>query len=250
MSFVYLLVHAYESRFKVGVSNSPIKRAKELQEQINMDGSYKIQVGSLSDAYRLEKTLHFIFQANRLDIQEVSDGYTEWFSIDALPEVIRFVQENAERVHISEVCSLLPKTMGTKHLIPGSVLEINNLADLATNLTELLNRGTELQRSGVRLRVRESQILPDTVEVGETLLSTLANLKAWENSLIIDRTRSGRQAAKAKGVKFGPPPTLTPEQIAHARALVDQEGRTVKEAAALLGVHRSTLYRAFNKESA
>ncbi|WP_419622678.1 helix-turn-helix domain-containing protein [Thiolapillus sp.] len=36
--------------------------------------------------------------------------------------------------------------------------------------------------------------------------------------------------------------------MTHARALVDQEGRTVKEAAALLGVHRSTLYRAFNKQ--
>jgi predicted DNA-binding protein (UPF0251 family) len=38
--------------------------------------------------------------------------------------------------------------------------------------------------------------------------------------------------------------TLTPAQVAHARELIDQEGRTVKEAAALLGVHRSTLYRA------
>ena len=50
-------------------------------------------------------------------------------------------------------------------------------------------------------------------------------------------------AAKARGVKFGPRPTLTPAQIEHARELIEG-GRTVKEAASLLGVHRSTLYRA------
>ena len=65
--------------------------------------------------------------------------------------------------------------------------------------------------------------------------------------LIIDRTRTGRVAAKARGVKFGPRPTLTLAQIAHARRLIDQDGYTAKEAAALFGVHRSTLYRAINK---
>ena len=69
----------------------------------------------------------------------------------------------------------------------------------------------------------------------------------FERSLIIDRTRTGRVAAKARGVKFGPRPTLTPAQIAHARRLIDQDGYTAKEAAALFGVHRSTLYRAINK---
>ena len=64
---------------------------------------------------------------------------------------------------------------------------------------------------------------------------------------VIDRTRTGRVAAKARGVKFGERPTLTPAQIAHARRLIDQDGYTAKEAAALFGVHRSTLYRAINK---
>ena len=63
----------------------------------------------------------------------------------------------------------------------------------------------------------------------------------------MERTRSGREAAKRRGVKFGPRPTLTPAQVAHARELVDQEGRPVKEVAALLGVYRSTLYRALDQ---
>ncbi|WP_244559755.1 recombinase family protein, partial [Escherichia coli] len=79
------------------------------------------------------------------------------------------------------------------------------------------------------------------------LLTVFAGIAELERSLIIDRTRRGREAAKARGVKFDPRPTLTPAQIAHARELIDQEGRTVKEAAALLGVHRSTLYRALER---
>jgi IS30 family transposase len=38
-------------------------------------------------------------------------------------------------------------------------------------------------------------------------------------------------------------PKLTPPQITHARQQIDQ-GRTVKEVAALLNVHRMTIYRA------
>ena len=61
--------------------------------------------------------------------------------------------------------------------------------------------------------------------------------------LIGERASAGRAAAKAKGVRFGPKPVLTPEQIAHARRLID-EGQSVAEVARLLGVHRATLYRA------
>jgi DNA invertase Pin-like site-specific DNA recombinase len=84
------------------------------------------------------------------------------------------------------------------------------------------------------------------------LLSTVALSIAYpfaefERSLIIDRTKKGREAAVARGVKFGPRPILTEAQISLARSLIDQEGRTVKEAADLLGVHRSTIYRAFDQ---
>ena len=47
-------------------------------------------------------------------------------------------------------------------------------------------------------------------------------------------------------MKFGPRPALTAAQLDHARHLIDGDGRPVKEVAALLGVHRSTLYRALD----
>jgi DNA invertase Pin-like site-specific DNA recombinase len=42
----------------------------------------------------------------------------------------------------------------------------------------------------------------------------------------------------------GPRPTLVTAQIAHARQLIEAEGKPVAEVARLLGVHRATLYRA------
>ena len=54
--------------------------------------------------------------------------------------------------------------------------------------------------------------------------------------------RSGRMAAQARGVRFGRPPKLTPDQIALAKRLVT-EGTSVPEIAKILNVHRATLYR-------
>nr|WP_305855825.1 recombinase family protein [Candidatus Nitrotoga sp. M5] len=55
---------------------------------------------------------------------------------------------------------------------------------------------------------------------GRMVLTIFAGIADFERSLIIERTSAGRAAAKAKGVRFGPKPVLTPEQIKHARGLI------------------------------
>jgi DNA invertase Pin-like site-specific DNA recombinase len=71
------------------------------------------------------------------------------------------------------------------------------------------------------------------------MIGVLAEL---ERSLIAERTRAGVKAAKARGVKFGRKPKLTPQQINHARKLTD-EGQRREDVAPLLNVDRTTLYR-------
>jgi DNA invertase Pin-like site-specific DNA recombinase len=54
------------------------------------------------------------------------------------------------------------------------------------------------------------------------------------------------KASKRRGVKFGRKVKLTPEQITHARKLIDKsEAR--QYVADLLNVGRSTLYRALER---
>ncbi|CVF63927.1 resolvase [Pseudomonas lundensis] len=133
------------------------------------------------------------------------------------------------------------------HLRPGDVVTVTRLDRLARSTRDLLDIAERIQEAGAGLRSLAEPWADTTTPAGRMVLTVFAGIAEFERSLIIDRTRSGREAAKARGVKFGPRPTLTPAQIAHARELIDQEGRTVKEAAALLGVHRSTLYRALER---
>ncbi len=133
------------------------------------------------------------------------------------------------------------------HLRPGDVVTVTRLDRLARSTRDLLDIAERIQEAGAGLRSLAEPWADTTTPAGRMVLTVFAGIAEFERSLIIDRTRSGREAAKARGVKFGPRPTLTPVQIAHARELIDQEGRTVKEAAGLLGVHRSTLYRALER---
>lgn len=130
------------------------------------------------------------------------------------------------------------------HLRPGDVVTVTRLDRLARSTRDLLDIAERIQAAGAGLRSLAEPWADTTTPAGRMVLTVFAGIAEFERSLIIDRTRNGREAAKARGVKFGPRPTLTPAQIEHARELIDRDGRTVKEAAELLAVHRSTLYRA------
>jgi DNA invertase Pin-like site-specific DNA recombinase len=51
------------------------------------------------------------------------------------------------------------------------------------------------------------------------MVGILAELE-W--SLIQERTKAGRVAAQARGVKMGRKPLLSPQQVTHARTLLEQ----------------------------
>lgn len=134
------------------------------------------------------------------------------------------------------------------HLRLGDVVTVTRLDRLARSTRDLLDIAEHIQAAGAGLRSLAEPWADTTTPAGRMVLTVFAGIAEFERSLIIDRTRSGREAAKARGVQFGPRPILSPAQRAHARALINHEGRTVKDVAALLGVHRSTLYRALDRQ--
>ena len=60
--------------------------------------------------------------------------------------------------------------------------------------------------------------------------------------MIQERTKAGRTAAVARGVKMSRKPLLSPQQVAHARTLLEQ-GERPDTVAQSLKVSRRTLYR-------
>ena len=135
------------------------------------------------------------------------------------------------------------------HLRSGDIVTVTRLDRLARSTRDLLDIAERLREAGAGLRSLAEPWADTTTPAGRMVLTVFAGIAEFERSLIVERTRSGRVAAKARGVKFGPRPTLTLTQVEHARQLIDCDGRTVKEAATLLGVHRSTLYRGLAKEN-
>ena len=130
------------------------------------------------------------------------------------------------------------------HLRAGDVVVVTRLDRLARSTRDLLDIAEQLQAQGAGLRSLAEPWADTTSPAGRMVLTVFAGIAEFERSLIIDRTRTGRQAAQKRCVRFGRRPALSPDQIARAHHLIDQEGRMAGQATELLGVHRATLYRA------
>ena len=129
------------------------------------------------------------------------------------------------------------------HLRPGDVLTVTRLDRLARSTTDLLHIAERLKEIGAGLRSLAEPWADTTSPAGRMILTIFAGIADFERSLISERISAGRAAAKAKGVRFGPKPALTSDQVTHAKKMIE-EGHAVAEVARLLGVHRATLYRA------
>ena len=129
-----------------------------------------------------------------------------------------------------------------KKLEHGDTLIVWKLDRLGRSLRDLIAMLDDLQRSRREIpfphggdRHRDA--------TGRAMWQMIGVLAELERSLISERTRAGVKAAQRRGVKFGRKPKLTPQQIDHARKLIEQ-GEDRDAVAALLNVDRTTLYRA------
>ncbi|RYZ92738.1 MAG: recombinase family protein [Proteobacteria bacterium] len=136
----------------------------------------------------------------------------------------------------------LAKMLG--HLRPGDIVNVTRLDRLARSTSELLNIVDRIKEKDAGLHSLAEPWADTTSPARKMIMTVFAGIADFERSLILDRTSVGRAAAKARGVRFGPPNALSPEQVAHARHLIEAEQKSVAWIARLFGVHRATLYRA------
>ena len=86
-------------------------------------------------------------------------------------------------------------------------------------------------------------MIDTTSDFKELILAIFGIAAKLERRRIIDRTTRGRADAKAKGVKFGRKPKLTPHQKAEAIKRRDTDGETLRSIARSYNVSAQTIGR-------
>ncbi|MDQ6731950.1 MAG: recombinase family protein [Actinomycetota bacterium] len=128
------------------------------------------------------------------------------------------------------------------YLRVGDTLVVWRLDRLGRSLKNLIETVKELERREVGFRSL-TEGLDTTTAAGRLTMHIFAALAEFERALVVERTRAGLEAARARGRVGGRPMVMSAEKVAAARALRDAGELTMKEIASLLGVSPATLYR-------
>jgi DNA invertase Pin-like site-specific DNA recombinase len=134
----------------------------------------------------------------------------------------------------------LKKLMGK--LVTGDVVVISAVDHLSRDTTDLLVIALDMQRAGAGLRSIAEPVVDTTSDFAELVLAMLGVAAKLERRRIMERTSRGRADAKAKDVKFGRKPILTPHQQKEARKRVDA-GEPQRSVARSYNVSQATISR-------
>lgn len=132
-----------------------------------------------------------------------------------------------------------------KALRPGDTLIVWKLDRLGRNLRHLVNTVEDLNKRGIGLKVLTGHgaAIDTTTPSGKLVFGIFAALAEFERELIIERTRAGMAAARARGRHGGRPYTMTAAKLRLAQAAMGQPETKIGELCRELGVSRQTLYR-------
>jgi DNA invertase Pin-like site-specific DNA recombinase len=125
----------------------------------------------------------------------------------------------------------------------GDVLMVTRLDRLARSTRDLLNTLDAIAGKEAGFQSLGDTWADTTTPHGRLMLTVLGGLAEFERELIRVRTGEGRARAKARGVKLGRRPKLTPHQKHEAIRRRDQLGEPVREIARSYNVSHSTISR-------
>ena len=124
----------------------------------------------------------------------------------------------------------------------GDTIVVWKLDRLARSTRALLETMETIREAGARFQSLSEPWADTTTHAGKMIMTVFAGIAEFERDLIRERTTAGRVAAKRRGVRFGRPRKLNPEQAKLAKRLV-AEGRPISEIAETFNVHVTTIYR-------
>ncbi len=132
-----------------------------------------------------------------------------------------------------------------KALREGDTLIVWKLDRLGRDLRHLVNTVDDLAKAGIGFKVLAGQGagMDTTTPNGKLVFSVFAGLAEFERSLIVERTKAGLAAARARGRCGGRPYKMTTAKLRLAMASMGKPETEVGKLCAELGIARQTLYR-------
>lgn len=137
----------------------------------------------------------------------------------------------------------LQRAMDT--LRTGDVLVVYKLDRLARSTLKLISTLHDIQQKGVEL-VSVTDKIDTTTAAGKALFGMLAVFAEFERNVIVERTRAGLAASRARGRNGGRPKT-DKRKVTQALKMYDTQAHTVAEITDATGVTKATLYRAIKE---
>jgi DNA invertase Pin-like site-specific DNA recombinase len=167
---------------------------------------------------------------------ESVDAQTRQLTKAGCKKVFRDVHVSGAKTDRAQLRRLLDQ------LEADDVLMVTRLDRLARSTRDLLNVLATITGKKAGFRSLSDAWADTTTSHGRLMLTVLGGLAEFERDLIRSRTGEGRERAKARGVKMGRKPKLTPHQ--QAEAIKRREaGEPIREIARSYNVHNSTISR-------
>lgn len=132
-------------------------------------------------------------------------------------------------------------------LRPGDVLVVWRLDRLGRSIRHLIDQLAVLDERGIGFRSLQESI-DTTTSGGRLVFHLFASLAEFERDLIRERTAAGLASARARGRQGGRPSLMTKEKLDTARRLYAQQEMTVRKIGEVIGVSRTTVYRALQSD--
>jgi len=136
--------------------------------------------------------------------------------------------------------------LGLDFLREGDTLVVWRLDRLGRSLRHLIELITKLEEKGIHFRsITES--MDTTNSGGKLIFHIFGALAEFERNIIIERTKAGLEAARARGRKGGRKPALSAKQQQVAVKLYYEKAHTAEEICRIMGISKPTLYSYIKK---
>src|SRR5580704_14140756 len=132
-----------------------------------------------------------------------------------------------------------------KALRQGDTLIVWKLDRLGRDLRHLVNTVHDLTARGIGFKVLTGHgaTIDTTTPSGKLVFGIFAALAEFERELIVERTKAGLAAARARGRSGGRPYKMTAARLRLAMAAMGQPETQIGPFCEELGISRQTLYR-------